>query len=105
MELSIEFRNACEASHIDTDVLIAYAKDKGVFDFDIVKQAEDLYIGIYYSFRDYADEWADEKMACCGKNVPQFLMNYFDYEAHAKEMAWDYFTVDCKTDVAIFHNR
>ena len=105
-----EFCNACEASDIDTDILIEFANDRREFNADIVKQAEDSYIGEYDSFQDYADQSADEQMACCGEGVPQFLMNYFDYESYARDLEYDFFVIERMEGgnykgVAIFYNH
>lgn len=64
---------------------------------------EDAYIGEYDRFQDYADESADELIACSG-DIPQTIRNYFDYESYARDLQMDYTVVDAPNgNVWIFH--
>lgn len=50
---------------------------------------------IYYSGRtieELAEELADEQIACYthGGQIPEFFTRYFDYEAFARDLAYDY---------------
>ena len=44
-------------------------------------------------FRDFADNMADEMMACNGCN-DNFLSRYFDYESFARDLKYDYYVTD-----------
>lgn len=78
-----------------------------VADFGSVEAArdalEDGFCGIYDSFRDYADEHADEMIACHDQQ-DSIIARYFDYEAFARDLAMDMHTIDLKSGrVAIFY--
>lgn len=76
-------------------------------DLDQARSAlEDDFCGIYPAFRDYADEAADEMIGTktAGGEVSQFLINYFDYESHARDLAFSMTAVDVSTGVAVFHS-
>lgn len=66
---------------------------------------EDRYAGTYETFRDYAEEAADETIAAFTHNgkAPQILIDYFDYEAFARDLRMDMTTVDLSEGVAVFH--
>ena len=64
---------------------------------------DDRYIGIFNTFQDYADEFADEMLACEGHKGDSIAARYFDYEAFARDLAFDMRTVDCPSGVAVFH--
>lgn len=64
---------------------------------------EDRLIGVYDSFRDYADEFADEQLAALGQE-DTLAARYFDYEAFARDLRVDLNVIDLKSGrVAIFH--
>lgn len=65
---------------------------------------EDNFVGIYSSFQDYADEAANEWLASLDIKDDNPLMRYFDYEAFARDLAFDMMTVETAEGVAIFHN-
>ena len=76
-------------------------------DLDQARNAlQDDFCGIYPAFRDYADESADEMIACLSADgtAPQFLINHFDYEGHARDLAFSMTAVDVSTGVAVFHS-
>lgn len=71
---------------------------------DYVSVFEDRFRGVWDSFREYADDYADEQMACMGiPRTPcsgeswnqamrevgagiEFLIQHFDYEGHARDL-------------------
>lgn len=64
------------------------------------------YIGIYDSFRDYADDAADEMIACfsVGGKAPRELIIYFDYESYAHDLKHGMTVIDLPCgSVAVFH--
>lgn len=65
----------------------------------------DRFVTICASFEDYANEAADEAIACHTSDgeAPQFLINYFDYEAFARDLVHDHHVVDVPSGVAIFY--
>ena len=56
---------------------------------------EESYAGEWDSWREYADETAEEMIACHGPRGDDDLMTrYFDYEMFARDLAFDYVTED-----------
>jgi antirestriction protein len=95
-----------EFDHIDSDDVAAIAAN-WCGDLDQARTAlQDDFCGIYPAFRDYADEAADEMIACyvSDAKIPQALINYFDYESHARDLAFSMTAVDVSTGVAVFHS-
>jgi antirestriction protein len=69
---------------------------------DFIQNFENHYHGTWPSFRDYADNLADETILS-DKNIPDMLRRYFDYEAHADELGYDYTVIELPAgDVAVF---
>lgn len=92
--------------HIDSDDL-AKIVDNWSGDIDAAREAlDDRFVGIYPAFRDYADEAADEMIACHNADgkLPDALTNYFDYAAWARDLGHGMTTVDVSSGVAIFHD-
>ena len=58
--------------------------------------------GVWDSWRDYADEHADELLAC--ESQESFASRYFDYEAHARDLAHDYTVLDVQRGVLVIAN-
>lgn len=86
--------------HMDEDDIKAIVQDFG----DVETAAERLrndFCGIYSSFRDYAEEYADEHILSECKN--ETVARYFDYEAFARDLRMDMNAVEVATGVAIFH--
>lgn len=77
-------------------------------DFQAVEECaqalRDNFIGIYGSFRDYADESADEMLAAHGVKDDSVLARYFDYEAFARDLAYDMRVIECPSGVAVFYH-
>lgn len=79
-----------------------------VSNFGSVKYAadmlEDHFRGIYNTFRDFADEQADEMLEAHGITDDSPASRYFDYAAFARDLAFDVSTVDVEKGVAVFWN-
>ncbi|WP_266031245.1 antirestriction protein ArdA [Brucella intermedia] len=62
----------------------------------------DRFVTICESFRDYADEYADEVVLseCSNETAKQ----YFDYESFARDLRHDYNVIDVPSGVAIFRH-
>lgn len=58
--------------------------------------------GVWDSWRDYADEHADELLAC--ESLESFASRYFDYEAYARDLAHDYTALDVQRGVLVIAN-
>jgi antirestriction protein len=96
------FCQAVEDSWVDDEVILAYAEYTGEeLDNELIANAENNYIGTFDSFREYADDFADEQL----HNTDDFLKNYFDYESFARDIEYDYMVCDVSDyNVAVFSN-
>jgi len=97
-----EFCKALEDSHLDEEVITAYAENTSEdLDTDLITKAEDYYVGTFDSFQEYADDFADEQL----HNTNDFLKSYFDYESFARDLEYDYTVCHVSNyNVAIFNN-
>ena len=94
-----------EFDHIDADDIAAIAANWHG-DMAAAREAlQDNFCGIYASFRDYADEAADEMIAChnADGSLPQAIVDYFDYAAFARDLAIEMTAIDVSAGVAIFY--
>jgi len=90
-----------EHSHIDSDDMAAIVADFGTV--DAARGAlDDNFCGIYPSFKDYAEEAADE-MLSAHENLPEAVSRYFDYAAFARDLRHDMHPVDVPSGVAVFY--
>ena len=96
------FCQAVEDSWVDDEVILAYAEYTGEeLDNELIANAENNYIGTFDSFREYADDFADEQL----HNTDDFLKNYFDYESFARDIEYDHMVCDVSDyNVAVFSN-
>ncbi|WP_159953195.1 antirestriction protein ArdA [Rhizobium sp. 18065] len=67
--------------------------------------AEELrnhYSGTYPSFKDYAEEMADESLAAHGIKDDHPLAQFFDYEAYARDLTHSCSAVEVNNGVMVF---
>tara|TARA_R100000654_G_scaffold58946_1_gene85657 strand:- start:456 stop:995 length:540 start_codon:yes stop_codon:yes gene_type:complete len=101
--------HALDNSHLDNEIIIKYFNDFYSNDYeeliDEIKNIEDNFINEYDSFKEYADEFADEEIYCqIPKEAQQFVFNHFDYDSYARDLECDYYVIDLDNNkVAIFH--
>ena len=57
-----------------------------------ISEFEDIYLGQWESFEDYASELAGDIGLLAG--VPEEIANYFDWSAWTRDLAFDYSTYD-----------
>lgn len=87
---------------IDEDAIVRIVDDAGSID-EARDRLDDNYVGIYDSFRDYADETADEMIGSDGQS-DSFIARYFDYASFARDLQMDMHTVSLNDGrVAVFH--
>lgn len=101
----VEFIEACEDMDSANAADLAAAMVENWHSVEDAKEAIDRFCGVFDTFRDYADDAADEMIAChsAGGTVPQALVNYFDYEAWARDLAMEMTVLDIPGGVAVFH--
>ena len=58
--------------------------------------------GVWDRFQDYADNFADEMLACESKD--SFASRYFDYDQHARDLAHDFVAIDVPRGVLVIAN-
>lgn len=71
------------------EAITAFIEIFGVDDLSEDK-FDDCYRGSWDSFEDYADEYADEQIACFATKDTEFLERYFDYEKFARDLSYDF---------------
>ena len=54
-----------------------------------LRDFDDAYAGCWDTFAQYAEQWFDDVYA---HEVPEFLVNYIDYEAFARDLSYDHWT-------------
>jgi antirestriction protein len=82
--------DAVENSHLDPEVIEAYADNMGSdIDEDTVSDCEDCYCGQYNSDADFAEDLADQ-LGYLDKNV-SWPYNCIDWEWAARELMYDHF--------------
>lgn len=67
-------------------------------------ELDDNFVGTFNTFRDYADDAADENMAAHDIKDDSPLARYFDYDAWARDLAMEMTVIDCPSGVAVFHS-
>lgn len=67
------------------------------------EQLNDNFVSIYDSFRDYADESAEDMISSHDIPDDHFLVRYFDYDAYAHDLQMDMHCIDAPSGVAVFH--
>jgi len=101
--------HALDNSHLDNEIIIKYFNDYYGYDLeeleDNMQDIENAFISIYDTFRDFADERADEDILNnIDKDAQQFVFNNFDYEGYAIDLRHSYNVIDLDNyKVAIFH--
>lgn len=91
-----------EYDWIDAEDLAKIVTDAGSVE-QALEQLENDFVGIYDSFRDYADEHADEVIRAYVSEA-NILAQYFDYDAFARDLRMGMHTVDLNGGrVAVFH--
>lgn len=98
-----EFVEEMESDHnFDAETIAAIVKD-----FDDLQQARDAmsdrFAGIFDSFKEYAEEQADEMLACHDIKDDNPLARYFDYDQFARELEMEMHTVEIGQSVAVFY--
>ena len=74
----------------DREMLEAFCECYGgdATDTDNIEDVRERCMGQFDRFQDFADQCADEELACM--NAPEFCTRYFDYEAYARDLKFDF---------------
>tara|TARA_R110000796_G_scaffold9452_7_gene32203 strand:+ start:1004 stop:1669 length:666 start_codon:yes stop_codon:yes gene_type:complete len=102
----MEFVEAVEETGTPDPVALAHAMLENWHSVEYAKEALENYMGMHDSFRDYADEQADELIACYTSDgkAPQMLVNYFDYASYARDLRLEMTVLDVASGVAVFND-
>lgn len=78
----------------DREMLEAFCECYGVdaTDADNIEDVRERCMGQFDTFQDFADQCADEEIACM--NAPEFCTRYFDYEAYARDLKYNFSVSD-----------
>lgn len=103
LESIADFVALCdEYDYIDSDDIAAIVADIGAE--YVADKMRDDFCGIFDSFRDYADDAAEETLSAHDIKDDSPLARYFDYESFARDLAYDMITVDLPSgNVAVFY--
>lgn len=91
-----EFCKALEDSHLDEEVITAYADNfHSELTPKLIEEAEENYVGTCDSFKEFADEQADCDIEnTVNAEARQFVYNNFDYESYARDLRHSYTVLD-----------
>ena len=102
-----EFCKALEDSHLDEEVITAYADNMcSELTSELIQEAEENFVGTCDSFQEFANEQADcEILETVNKEARQFVYSNFDYEGYARDLRCDYTVLDLPNySEAVFSN-
>ena len=95
-----DFVEMVDQSYFDADIVSAvvdeFPNDKGK-----AQSVLDENYGIHENFQAYADELADEMMACHDFGNGEWIKQYFDYEKHAEALSYGHIQIEVKGGVFI----
>lgn len=91
-----------ESGDYDSDVITAIL-DNVHGDIDEAKRDLESIVGIYDTFRDFADEYVDDCILPDIEN--EIARNYFDYESFARDLAHDYESLELPCGVVVLGCR
>jgi len=101
--------HALDNSHLDNEIIIKYFNDYYGYDLEELEEniqdIENAFICTCNTFREFADERADEDILnIIDKDAQQFVFNNFDYDGYAIDLRHSYNVIDLNNyEVAIFH--
>ena len=102
-----EFCKALEDSHIDKEVILAYADNiHSELTPELIDEVEENYINTYDNFQEFADEEADMDIRNqVNSSAIDFVLQNFDYEGYAEDIRHSYTVLDLPDySVAVFTN-
>ena len=101
--------HALDNSYLENEIIIKYFNNYYSNDYEELKDKmqdiEDAFISCYDTFKDFAEERADEDIL---NNIPkdaqQFVFTNFDYEGYSFDLKHSYNFIDLDNyQVAVFH--
>ena len=91
-----KFCKALEDSHLDEEVITAYADNiHSELTPELIEAAEENYVGTCDSWQEIADEDANCMIEeIVNEEAKQFVYSNFDYEGYARDLRHDYTVLD-----------
>lgn len=81
------------------EIIAAVIDYIGIDDLDDAETLLENSHGVYDSFKEYAEQYADECLA-----IPENIQSYFDYHAFARDLALDFTVIDVPGGVFVASN-
>ena len=103
LERIAEVTELIESSDFDADVVAAVIAN-WPNDLEAAEKALEDNRGVWDSFQDYADDFADEMLACHDFGKGDWIKQYFNYEQYARDIEHDYTVIDVPKGVFIALN-
>jgi len=100
-----EFCKALEDSHLDEEVITAYADDiHSELTPELIEEAEENYVNTYDNFQEFANQEAEQEIEnTVNREAVQFVFRNFDYEGYARDIRHSYTVLDLPDySVAVF---
>ena len=98
-----EIAGMIESSEQDADTVKAvienYSNDMGA-----AQTALEDNRGVWDSFQQYAEDFADEMLACHKDPATEWIKEYFDYQKYARTLVHDYTVIDVPKGVFVVPN-
>jgi antirestriction protein len=69
-----------------------------------IREAFGRWVGLFDSFREYADEIADLYIGETSGAAADYVSQYFDFEYHASDLALSYTVIETPDGVAVFYD-
>ncbi len=92
-------RGELERKGIEPEIYEQWCKETGNHG---VTEFEDAFRGMYSSFNEYAEQFADDCVLCEYLD-DSTVVRYFDYDAFARDLAMDYHVMKvCSDTIAVF---
>ncbi len=91
----------CEEYSMSGEDIAAIVSHFGSVEYP-ADELENKFMGVYESFRAYAEETADEMLRAHDIKDDHPLAQYFDYEAYARDLSHEASAVELDAGVAVF---
>lgn len=88
---ALTIAEVCEENDLNEDAFSAYCYNHHITEDyeEHIKSFTESYLGEWGSFLDYATAHFNDT-----QDVPDYLANYIDYEAYARDLRHDYWETD-----------
>ena len=95
----VEFIEDNEDNYNSQKIIAAVLDYTGIDDLEYAETLLENSHGVYDSFKEYAEQYADDCL-----EIPENIQSYFDYDAFARDLAFDFVVIDVPGGVFIASN-